>query len=109
MHDQESSGQDSTESLIETLHASRKSRSLIANPDYPGWEAALDGQPTPILRAYGALAAVAVPEGEHKVTFVYNPASYRVGAILSFITWGGLAIFVVVTGFRSRRRNARST
>ncbi|MCB9451938.1 MAG: YfhO family protein [Anaerolineaceae bacterium] len=81
----------------------------IAHSDYPGWEATLDGQPTAILRAYGALAAVIVPEGEHTVTFVYNPLSYRIGAIASLITWGGLAIFALSAGVTMRRRHASST
>lgn len=80
----------------------------VANPDYPGWEATLDGQPTPILRAYGALAAVGVPEGEHTVMFVYNPFSYRIGAVISLITWGGLAIFVLFVGVNTRRHDASS-
>jgi hypothetical protein len=81
----------------------------IANPDYPGWEATLDGQPAIILRAYGAVAAVIVPAGEHTVMFVYNPLSYRVGAIASLATWGGLIFFALFSAVRSRRRDASST
>ncbi|MBZ0277689.1 MAG: YfhO family protein, partial [Anaerolineae bacterium] len=81
----------------------------VANPDYPGWEATLDGQPVPILRAYGALAAIPLPEGEHTITFVYNPLSYRIGAVVSLITWGGLVIFALFSGVNRRRGDASST
>jgi hypothetical protein len=65
----------------------------ISHPDYPGWQATIDGETTDILRAYGSLSAVAVPQGNHSVHFVYNPLSYRIGAILSLLTWTGLALF----------------
>jgi len=68
----------------------------IAHPDYPGWYATIDDQPTEILRAYGALAAVAVPAGEHTVRFVYDPLSYRIGAVASLLTWGALGILGVM-------------
>lgn len=64
----------------------------LANPDYPGWIATIDGQPTEILRAYGALQAVIVPMGEHTVRFVFDPLTYKVGAMISLISWGTLVI-----------------
>lgn len=75
----------------------------VSHPDYPGWQATIDNQPTDILRAYGALSAVAVPEGEHTVRFVYDPLSYRVGAVLSFVTWIGLGILGVLLLFRKAK------
>lgn len=77
----------------------------LAHPDYPGWQATLDGGPVEILRAYGALSAVAVPAGEHEIRFVYDPLSYRIGAILSLLTWGSLAIFGIVLIFRRKKLN----
>ena len=49
----------------------------------------MDGQPAPILRAYGALSAVVVPEGEHTVTFRFQPVSVTAGAALSAAVWAG--------------------
>jgi hypothetical protein len=74
----------------------------VSNPDYPGWQATLDGSPTPILRAYGALSAVVVPSGDHTVRFVYDPLSYRVGALLSLFTWSAAVILAIVRLFRIR-------
>ncbi|MBI4575113.1 MAG: hypothetical protein HY722_02495 [Planctomycetes bacterium] len=37
-----------------------------------GWTAELDGRPWPVLRAYGALLAARVPEGRHRLRFVYR-------------------------------------
>ncbi len=75
----------------------------VAHPDYPGWVATVDGNTTPILRAYGALAAVTVPIGSHLVVFKYNPLSYKIGAIVSVIAW----ITVVILGAMSLYRRER--
>ncbi|MGQ9887590.1 MAG: YfhO family protein [Aggregatilineales bacterium] len=64
----------------------------LAHPAYPGWEARLDGQPVPILRAYGGLSAVAVPAGSHTISMAFVPRSFAVGAALSFVTWAALGI-----------------
>ncbi len=78
----------------------------LAHVDYPGWQATLDGEPVPILRAYSTLTAVAVPIGEYTIRFTYDPLSYRIGAILSLFTWGGLAILAAVQIFRRIRRSS---
>jgi hypothetical protein len=76
----------------------------LAHVDYPGWQATLDSEPVPILRAYGVLSAVAVPTGEHIIRFTYAPFSYRIGAILSLVTWGLLVILAATIGFRAITR-----
>jgi len=71
----------------------------LAQLDYPGWKAAVDGQPANILRAYGAFTALEVPSGQHTITFSYGPISYKLGAVLSLFTWttvfilGAMALF----------------
>ena len=62
---------------------------VLTDTSYPGWEAELDGHPTPIYRANGVFRAVAVPSGTHRVTFVYHPHSFRAGLLIAAI---GLAI-----------------
>lgn len=80
----------------------------LAHPDYPGWRATLDGQPVDTLRAYGALVAVPVPAGEHTVEFVYDPLSYRLGALLSLLTWGILGIIAAFSLGSLARRKGRN-
>jgi hypothetical protein len=77
----------------------------VANPDYPGWSAAIDGAPAEIIRAYGALQALAIPSGEHTLQFVFEPLSYRIGALVSILTWASLGILGCALLVR-RRRNA---
>ena len=72
---------------------------LLAENYYPGWEADLDGRPVRIMRGDYAFRAIAVPEGNHRVRFVYKPLSFRIGlwaslgsAFCWFLVAAGLAI-----------------
>lgn len=75
------------ETFTVTLDTPTNAILSLAHPDYPGWVATIDGGAAPILRAYGALAAVEVPAGEHTVIFAYEPLTYQLGAIIGLIAW----------------------
>ena len=76
----------------------------LAMPQYPGWYATIDERPAEILRAYGALAAIQLKEGDHLVRLVYNPLSYRIGASLSLFTWLGITIVGILAFYRQAIR-----
>ena len=65
---------------------------LLSDSHYPGWEATLDGTPVPVLRANAVMRAVRVPPGAHSVRFDYRPLSFRLGALLSVLALGALAL-----------------
>ena len=46
---------------------------LLADADYPGWRAQVDGAETPIYRANVMFRAVQVPPGDSRVVFEYRP------------------------------------
>jgi hypothetical protein len=56
---------------------------VLADNDFPGWRAAVDGQPASIQRADIALRGVIVPEGRHVVRFTYRPRSVIAGAAMT--------------------------
>jgi hypothetical protein len=56
---------------------------ILADRFFPGWEATVDGIPSPIERADLVLRAVRVGPGKHEVAFRYRPSSFRRGALLS--------------------------
>lgn len=59
---------------------------VLSDAYYPGWQAFVDGAPTPIYPAYHALRAVFLPEGEHEVVFEYKPSSFFWGSAVSLIS-----------------------
>lgn len=68
---------------------------VLSDAFYPGWNAFVDGNETPIYRANYAFRAVVVPTGEHTVLFVYQPLSFSVGV---WITLGSVSILLLVAG-----------
>ncbi|MCC7021910.1 MAG: YfhO family protein [Thermomicrobiales bacterium] len=68
-----------------------------------GWQATVDGQPTPILPADHALQAIPLPAGEHVVELRYAPASLRIGLLISGIA--ALAVLAVFIAAAWRRRS----
>lgn len=73
---------------------------VLGDTYFPGWHVTLDDRPAELLAAYGVVRAVAVPAGEHRVTFDYRPRSVQLGAALSL---AGVLLLGAVT-YASRRR-----
>lgn len=59
---------------------------VLADAAYPGWRATVDGDETPILTADYVFRAVHVPSGEHTIAFSYQPATFRIGALVATTT-----------------------
>jgi hypothetical protein len=76
----------------------------ISMVDYPGWRATINDQPTDIVRAYGGLMALRVTPGESTIRLTYDPLSYRIGALLSLVSWSAIAILACVTLLKLRSR-----
>jgi len=75
-----------TDRLQLAVDAKGDSILVVADTDYPGWEATLDGVETPILRANITFRALAVPAGSHQVVMRFRPSSARVGLLLSALS-----------------------
>lgn len=75
---------------------------VLADTYYPGWEARINGQPAPIYRANYNFRAVAVPPGDHRLSFVYRPRSFYNGGLIS------AAGLVILLGLLGKRRLDRS-
>jgi hypothetical protein len=68
---------------------------VVGDVWYPGWQAWVDGQPAPVLRAYTTLRAVPVPAGAHVVILRYEPLSVRLGLALSGLAFALLCLNVL--------------
>jgi hypothetical protein len=82
---------------------------VLADPWYPGWRCAIDGRHAPLLRANFLVRAVAVPTGEHTVTFSFEPVSYRIGRLMSLGAVAAVGMLFGVHGIRQLRRRGRPT
>lgn len=65
---------------------------ILADTDYPGWQATVDGQETPVYRANVLFRAVQVSAGTHTVTFTYAPGWLGIGALVSATSLVALAL-----------------
>lgn len=67
---------------------------VLMDTFFPGWKAFVDGRQTEIFRANFAFRAVFVPKGQHRVSFVYDPVSFKAGLVVSLISLISLTILV---------------
>lgn len=65
---------------------------VLSETFYPGWEATIDGQPAPLVRANYLFRALRLPPGEHRVELRYRPESLARGMLLT----GATALAVTV-------------
>jgi uncharacterized membrane protein YfhO len=89
-----------TDRLELAVDAKGDSILVVADTDYPGWEATVDGVETPILRANITFRALAVPAGSHTVVMRFRPRSARVGLLLSALS------VAVILALCARRKKA---
>lgn len=82
---------------------------ILTDTYYPGWEATVDGNVTPVLRCNYAMRAVLIPPGQHKVEMIFAPASFRIGRWISIATIFLLALFGIRDTRRFRKIEKRGT
>jgi hypothetical protein len=58
---------------------------VLSDTYFPGWKAFVDGKEEKIYRANYSFRAVPLGAGTHKVEFVYDPASFKLGAVVTFL------------------------
>ncbi len=93
---------DSPATVTVELDSPQPAWLVLADSWFPGWEAEVDGERRPILRANGLHRAVRVGPGDQVVTFTYRPGSWRAGLLLSLATAVTLGLFFGLALFRRR-------
>ena len=74
---------------------------VLADTYFPGWRAYINGSEVPVRRANYAVRAVELTQPAGRIDFVYEPASFRVGA---FVTLCAVAALAGVAAVRLTRR-----
>ena len=78
---------------------------VVSDAIAPGWRAAIDGQPAPLVPAFAAFRAVQVPPGAAEVVFRYAPSEWR-HALLTTVGGGGAMLLLLAWAFLRRRQPA---
>ncbi|HEX2167541.1 MAG TPA: YfhO family protein, partial [Longimicrobiales bacterium] len=86
--------------------ADRAAMLVVLDNWFPAWKAYVDGREVDIHRANYTFRAIAVPAGEHTVTFRYVPTELRTGAAISLVVLGVLLALVITGAWRERARPA---
>lgn len=82
---------------------------LVLNDSWDGgWKAHLDGVEQPVLRVNYAFRGVVVPEGKHRVVFLYRPPLLLIGLGISGLTILLLLAACGLLGIRRLRRILRN-
>ena len=66
-----------------------------------GWKARVDGVEQPVLKVNYAFRGVVVPEGKHRITFLYRPTLLLIGVGISGVT---TFLLMIVCGWAVLRR-----
>ena len=69
-------------------------RIVLSEIIYPGWKAYVDSKETHIENVNNIFRSVKVSMGKHKIKFVYDPLSFKLGALVS-----GFTIILTILGF----------
>ncbi len=60
---------------------------LLADSNFPAWQVRINDAPAEIHKANFAFQAVLLPAGEHNVIFTFESTAWKIGAVVSAITW----------------------
>ncbi|UCE92962.1 MAG: YfhO family protein [Flavobacteriaceae bacterium] len=74
-----------------------------------GWNAYLDGELIPHMRANYVLRAAVVPAGNHKLVFKFEPRVIQTGSIISLISYGFLLLIPLGWYLKTRKSNKGPT
>jgi membrane protein YfhO len=95
------------ERVVVRARVDRPGLMVLTDSYFPGWKAKVDGRDVPVERVDYMLRGVRLTLGAHEVEFRYEPASFRIGWIVSAVALAGL-LLTVVLGLRARRRRRRA-
>jgi Bacterial membrane protein YfhO len=95
------------ERVVVDTDARRPALLVLTDNWFPGWKARVDGRDVPVERVDYLIRGVAVPAGRHRVEFRYQPASWRIGWIVSLVALLAI-VAVALLGWRAARGVGRA-
>ena len=93
-----------TDSLAIGLDVSSNKILVLTDNYYDAWQAAIDGTPVEIIRAYGSFRAVEIPAGSRELVFWFDSPRYDNARLVTLLTAGYLVIIIGLLLWRDKRR-----
>ena len=87
---------DQAARTVAEVHSERGGLLVLADTFYPGWHATIDGAESQIIRVNVMHRGVAVPPGDHRITFEYRSPVVRLGLKLTFAGLLALTVTLIV-------------
>lgn len=94
---------DGLDEVVVRTSAATPAVLVLADMAAPGWQVRVDGKPATLLTADLVLRAVALPAGEHTVTFSYHDRAFGRGLTLTVLGAILMAALLVVSCLPARR------
>ena len=92
-----------------TTQSAAPSILVLSENHYPGWRATIDGQKVDTMRVDYNLRGVALPAGNHVVSFAYRPKSVLLGLIISMLSLIGLIAWTANVFDKRKARTSPSS
>jgi hypothetical protein len=86
------------------IDATRDALLVVSYAWLDGWEATVDGEDVPVVRANGVVLGIPVPAGRHTVHLRFVPPGLRLGALISALSLMALILTAPVMRWAGRRR-----
>ncbi|MDQ7818634.1 MAG: YfhO family protein [Melioribacteraceae bacterium] len=87
------------ETISADVNASGNNFLFFGTTYLPGWKALIDDKETKVYKTNHGFMGIVVPEGNHKIEFVYKPGGFIIGKYLSLILnillLGGIVSLIV--------------
>ncbi|MEW6195440.1 MAG: YfhO family protein [Bacteroidota bacterium] len=72
----------------------------------PGWKAYVDGTETKVYKTNHGFQGIVVPQGKHKIEFIYEPGGFAIGKnlslVLNILLLGGIIVLIFVNKQKSK-------
>jgi uncharacterized membrane protein YfhO len=98
---------DSPEHLVLRTDAPQAGLLVVRDSFFPGWEARVDGQPTPLLRADVLFRAVPLPAGSHTVELTFRSRPFERGLLVAGVAAALTLLLAALPRPRWLARNGR--
>lgn len=79
---------------------------VLSDTYHPGWKAFVDDKPSKIYITDFNFRGINLPAGKHKIVFVFDPLSLKIGAGISFASLIALSLICIAMRKRERHENA---